>query len=173
MKTRLVVILAMAIVVCSERSVAHTHPFADVKPQTPTDSTGSAAKQVAEVKHVDSGPSPDNGTVIVEFQFPAPEIDPALAEYLSLTARQISAMQLLLSQERREIDPLKTRLQSTHGKLLAAAEQNQSKEIKILAATEARILTKLITRSLRAQARLRGLLTNEQQRKLEDLNRLR
>jgi len=171
-KIRLVIVLAIAIVVGSELSAAHTHPLADVKSQAPTDSSASAAKQIADVKPVDSRPSPDNATLIVEFQFPAPEIDPTLAEYLDLTETQISAMQLLLSQERREIDPLKTRLRSTHGKLLVATEQNQSKDIRILAATEARILTKLITKSFRAQAKLHGLLTNEQQKKLEDLNRL-
>ncbi|HWX54680.1 MAG TPA: Spy/CpxP family protein refolding chaperone [Verrucomicrobiae bacterium] len=172
MKIRLIVILAVAILGCSERSFGYTPQPADVRSQGPADPAASA-RNITEPTPAASRPSPDSGTVIVEFQFPAPEIDSELAEYLNLTSRQIIAMRHVLSQQRREIDPLKTQLQSTHGKLIAAAEQGQSKEIKVLAATEARILTKLITKSLRAQAKLHGLLTEEQQKKLEDLNRSR
>lgn len=45
--------------------------------------------------------------------------------------------------------------------------------LKNLAATEARILTNLIIKSTRTQARLHHLLTHEQQKKLEDLNRFK
>ena len=173
MKSRLVVILAIAVFAYSGRSIARTTQPADVKPPAQTDSAASAATQVTEGAQGDCGPSRDNQTVIVALPFSSLELDPSLVEYLSLTSKQIRAIQDLMSQERRELEPLKTELQSTHGKLLAAADQGHSKEMDILAATEARILTKLIIQSSRTQARLHGLLTHEQQKKLEDLSRAR
>jgi len=172
-KVRLVVILAIAILAYSEHSFAHTHQPADVKSQAQTDSAAPAARQVTEAAPGNSRSSRDNEIVIVALPFSSLELDPLLAEYLNLTSRQIRAIQHLMSQERREVEPLKTELQSTHGKLLAAADQRESKEIGVLAATEARILTKLMIKSSRTQARLYGLLTHEQQKKLEDLNRSR
>lgn len=170
-KVRLAVILAIVILAYSVRSFAHTHQPADVKWQAQTDSAAAEAKQVNEAAHEDSKPSRDDGIIIVDLPFSSLEIDPLLAEYLNLTSRQIRAMQHLVSQERREIEPLETQLQSTHGKLVAAAHLGQSKKTEILAAKEARILTKLIVKSSLTQARLHSLLTQEQQKKLEDLNR--
>jgi hypothetical protein len=66
-----------------------------------------------------------------------------------------------------------TQLQSIHEKLVTAVDQGQSKETELLAATEARVLTKLIIKSARIQARLHNLLTHAQQKRLEDLNRSR
>jgi Spy/CpxP family protein refolding chaperone len=109
---------------------------------------------------------------MVDLPFPSLDISPLVAEYLDLTSRQISAIEHLVSQERREIEPLMIRLQSTHEKLVAAADQGRSKETNILAAIEARILTKLIIKTTRTQARLHHVLTHEQQKKLEDINRL-
>jgi hypothetical protein len=168
---RLVVILAIAILAYAQRSSAHTRQA--VKAQEQTDSTASAVKQVTEAAEGDSRQSRDNETVMVDLPFPSLEVDPLLAEYLGLTSRQISTIQHLVSQERRETEPLMTQLQSTHEKLLTAADQGQSKETEILASTEARILTKLIIKSTRTQARLHHLLTHEQQKKLEDLNRFK
>lgn len=172
-KVRLLVILAIAILACSERSFAHPRQPADVKSQAPTVPAASAAKKVTESALGDSRRSRDNETVVVDLPFPSLEIDPSLAEYLSLTSAQIGAIQHLVSQERRELEPLMTQLQLTHEKLLAAADQGQSKETEILAATEAKILTKLLIKSARIQARLHNLLTHEQQKKFEDLNRSR
>jgi hypothetical protein len=162
-KVRLVVIVAIAIFGYSVHSVAHTQ----VRSQEQTDSAVPASRHVREA--LDSRPSRDNETVIVDLSLSSLEIDPSFAEYLNLSSRQIRAIQRLMSQERREIDPLKAQLQRTHRKLLAAADQGQSKKSEILAATEARILTKLIIKNSRSQARLHGLLTHEQQKKLEDL----
>ena len=172
-KARFVVILAIAILTCSERSFAHTRQPADVKSHAPTDPPASTAKKLTGSALGDSRPSRDNETVIVDLPFPSLEIDPSLAEYLSLTSTQIEAIQNLVSQERRELEPLMTQMQSTHERLLAAVDQGQTRETEILAAAEARIMTKLLIKSARIQARLNNLLTHEQQKKLEGLNRSR
>jgi hypothetical protein len=85
--------------------------------------------------------------VIVDLPLPSLEIDPLLAEYLSLTSTQIGAIQHLVSQEGRELESLMTQLQSIHENLVAAASQDQTKETEILAATEARIRVKLLIES--------------------------
>ena len=172
MKIRLVIILAIAILASPERSFAHSYQPADVKSLAQMDPAGSE-KKITESASADSGLSRDNETLVVSFQFSPLEIDPSLAKYLNLTPRQIRAVQRLISQQRREIEPLKTQLQSSHQKLLAAADQGQSTETETLAATEARILTKLLIKSAHIQARLHSLLTHQQQKKLEELNRSR
>ncbi len=170
-KARTIVILAIAFLASTERSFAHAYLPADVKTPVQMDPAGPE-KKITEAAPVDSG-SRDNETIVVTFQFSSLEIDPSLAEYLNLTPRQLRAVQRLISQQRREIEPLKTQLQSSHQKLLAAADRGHSKETETLAATEARILTKLLIKSAHMQARLHSLLTHQQQKKLEELNRSR
>jgi hypothetical protein len=172
-KARLVVMLAIAILACSQRSFAHTNPYPDVKSQARADSAAFAAKQVTLAAQGDPRRSRDNETVIVDLPFPSLEIDPSWAEYPSLTSKQVRAIRHLVSQERRELEPLMKQLQSTHEKLLAMADQGQSKETEVLVAMEARILIKLFIKSTHIQARRRNLLTREQQMKLEDLKRSR
>jgi len=164
---RFIVILAMAILACSERSFARAPEPADVKLQAQADSV--VAGNRTEALPVESQLSRDNETVMLDLSFSSLEIDPSFAEYLNLTSRQITAIQRLMSQERRELEPLKAQLRSTHRKLLAAADQGQLRETEILAAAEARILTKLVIKNSRSQARLHRLLTHEQQKKLGDL----
>jgi LTXXQ motif family protein len=155
---------------CSERSFARTRQPADVKSQAQADAAASPSKHVTEV--VDARSPRDNGTVILDLSFSSLEIDPSFAEYLSLTASQITAIQRLMSQERREVEPLKAQLQSIHRKLLAASDRGQPRETEVFAVTEGRILTKLIIKNSRTQARLHGLLTHEQRKKLGDLEAL-
>jgi len=172
-KVKLVVVLAIATIAWSERSFPHTHQPSDVKSLAQAGSAASAAKQVAPAAQGDSRESQDTETVIVDLPFPFLEIDPSLAEYLGLTSSQIRSVQQLVSQERQELEPLMTQLQSTHEKLLAAVDRGQSTETRVLAATEARILTKLLIKSAHMQAKRHSLLTREQQLKLEGLNRTR
>lgn len=176
MKIRLVVILASAMFAYSGRSFAHTRQPAAVKLQLQADSAASQAKLSTQAAPGASGISQDisqdsdNETVIVALPFSFLELDSSLAEYLSLTPRQIREIQHLISQQHRELEPLQSQLRLTQGKLLAAADRAQAKEIELLADMEARILTKLVIKSSRILARFYDLLTPAQQKKLEDLN---
>ena len=172
MKASLIVILAIAFLASTERSFAHAYQPADVKTPVQMDPAGSE-KKITESAPADSGLSRDNETMVVSFQFSPLEIDSSLANYLNLTPRQLRAVQRLISQQHREIEPLKIQLQSSHQKLLAASDQGDAKETETLAATEARILTRLLIKSAHIQAKLHGLLTHEQQKKLEELNHSR
>jgi LTXXQ motif family protein len=170
-KVRLVIILAIASLAYSGRSYANTRQPSDVKARPQADSVAPTLERIPEGADADSGPSPDGETVIVNLPFPSLEIDSSIAEYLNLDPAQVEAIQHLVEQEHQELEPLMAELQSTHEKLLAATAQGHAQETEALAAAEARLLTELIIKSTRTEVSLHGLLTEEQQKKLEDLNR--
>jgi Spy/CpxP family protein refolding chaperone len=107
--------------------------------------------------------------VMVALPFSSLELSPALSQYLDLSPQQVTAIEQLMSQERRELKPLVDEMQATRTKLLAASGHPQAnkKEVKTLAAAQAGMLTKLIVANSRMQARLYKLLTVEQRKKLE------
>jgi Spy/CpxP family protein refolding chaperone len=107
--------------------------------------------------------------VMVALPFSSLELSPALSQYLDLSPQQVTAIEQLMSQERRQLKPLMDEMQATRTKLLAASGHPQAnkKEVKTLAAAQAGMLTKLIVANSRMQARLYKLLTVEQRKKLE------
>jgi Spy/CpxP family protein refolding chaperone len=109
--------------------------------------------------------------VLVSLPFSSFELNPSLAEYLKLNAKQTEAIQQLMSDERRKQEPLMTQLKTTRGKLLAATQQGRydQEEVRTLAATQARVLTSIITANAQMQTRLYKLLTPEQRAKLDHI----
>ena len=107
--------------------------------------------------------------VMVALPFSSLELTPALTEYLGLSSGQVTAIEQLMSEERRHVKPLMDEMQATRTKLLAASahRQGNEKEVKTLAAAQAGLLAKLIVANSRMQARINRLLTVEQQKKLE------
>jgi Spy/CpxP family protein refolding chaperone len=128
--------------------------------RTPSAKPDPAASQASEI-------------VMVALPFSSLQLDPSLAQYLDLTASQSRAIQKLMSDERRDLQPLMAQLKTTREKLLTATGSSQAneKEVKALAATQAGMLAKLIVANSRMQAQLYKLLNREQQRKLDDLKR--
>jgi len=108
--------------------------------------------------------------VMVALPFSSFELSPALAQYLELSAEQVSAIEKLMSEERRKLQPLMAQMQANKAKLLAASGHTRSnrKEVKALAAAQAGMLTELIVANSQMQAKLYKLLTVEQQKKLDD-----
>jgi hypothetical protein len=109
--------------------------------------------------------------VMVALPFSSLELNPSLAQYLGLNSEQVNAIQGLLSDERRNLEPLMVQMRAIKTKLLAgsADRKTSQKEIRALAAAQAGVLTKLILANFRMQARLYKLLSREQQRKLDAL----
>ena len=114
-------------------------------------------------------PSEEHEIVMVALPFSSLRLSPSLAEYLDLSPEQVNAIEQLMSNERRNLEPLMVQMRATKTKLLAATEgrQTNDKEIKALADTQAAMLTKLILANSRMQATLYKLLSREQQRKLD------
>ena len=128
--------------------------------RTPSTKSEPAAAKASEI-------------VMVALPFSSLELNPSLAQYLDLTASQTKAIQQLMADERRNLQPLMAQLQTTREKLRAATGSGQAneKEVKALAATQANMLARLIVANSRMQAKLYKLLTREQQKKLDDFKR--
>jgi Spy/CpxP family protein refolding chaperone len=76
----------------------------------------------------------------------------------------------VMTRERHHIQPLMAQSRSIREKLLALDPQHSNKkEIKTLADAQAALLAKFIVANARMQSEIYGLLTSEQQRKLDDL----
>ena len=128
--------------------------------RTPSATPDSAAAEASQI-------------VMVALPFSSLQLNPSLAQYLELTESQSRAIQKLMTEERRDLQPLMAQLRSARARLVAAtgADEANEKEMKALAATQARMLAKLIVANSRMQAKLYKLLTTEQQKKLDDFKR--
>jgi hypothetical protein len=115
-------------------------------------------------------PSEEREIVMVALPFSSLELSPSLAEYLELSADQVNAIRRLMSDERRNVEPLIAEMRANKAKLLVATagRQTNEREIKALADAQATMLTKLILANSRMQARIYKLLSREQQKKLDD-----
>jgi len=130
------------------------------------------AKVPAPDDQTEASPADDNEIVLVELPFSSFELTAAVAEHLSLTQSQKEAIQQVMTRERRHMEPLMAQSRSIREKLLALDLQHSNKkEIKTLADAQAALLAKFIVANARMQSEIYGLLTSEQQRKLDDLKR--
>jgi hypothetical protein len=117
-----------------------------------------------------ASPADDNDIVLVEL--PTFELTAAVEERLSLSQSQKEAIQQVMTRERRHLEPLMAQLRRIGQKLFALEPQHSNKkEIKTLADAEAALLAKFIVANEHMQSEIYGLLTPEQQRKLDDLKR--
>ena len=123
----------------------------------------------ATVVRYEPARSEEREIVMVALPFSSLELSPSLAEYLQLSPEQVNAIQQLMSDERRNVEPLMAQMRATKTKLLAATARGQrnEREIKALADAEAAMLTRLILANSRMQGRLYKLLSREQQKKLD------
>jgi Spy/CpxP family protein refolding chaperone len=128
----------------------------------------------AKIPDVHASPDPrhENEVVVVELPFASLQTNPALAQDLNLTQPQFKEIQQLTMQERKYLEPLVTELRITRDKLLTiSSEHADEKEIKSLAAMEASVLAKLIVSNARMQSKIYKILSAEQQKKINELER--
>ncbi|SRR5579871_4908498 len=129
---------------------------------------------VAQIPEAPANPAPtENGEVVmVALPFSSLQLNPSLAEYLSLTPSQVATIQQVMSRERQSLQPLMTQMRSTREKLLAVSgDRMNEKEVKNLAQAESTLLSRLIVANARMQSRIYKVLSADQQKKLRDLER--
>jgi hypothetical protein len=119
-------------------------------------------------------PSRDE-TAIVALPFSSLQLNPALIQYLQLTQAQATTIEELMSDQRRDLEPVIAELQSTRRKLLWL-NRNQSgdrndEEVHAAAASQATALSKLILANSRLQTTIYQILNAEQRKKLDDMER--
>jgi Spy/CpxP family protein refolding chaperone len=131
-------------------------------------------EDVARIPDVPVKPAPtqDSEIVMVALPFSSLQLNPSLAEYLSLTPSQVAAIEQVMVRERQSLQPLMTQLRITREKLLATSgDRMNEKEVKSLAQAEAALLAKLIVANARMQSKICRILSPDQQKKLGDLER--
>jgi hypothetical protein len=117
-------------------------------------------------------PGQENEIVVVALPFSSLQLNLSLVEYLNLTKSQVEAIQQLMVQEKHNLEPLMTELRTTRAKLIAlSSEHINEKEVKGLADREANVLAKLIVANARMQSKIHSVLSPDQQKKLNDLER--
>src|SRR5260370_29076942 len=135
---------------------------------------GIEEQDVARIPDVEAKPDSTQGNevVMVALPFSSFQLNPSLATYLSLTQSQVEAIQRVMMWEQHSLEPLMTQLRTTRERLLAiGSEHLNAKQVKGLADTEASLLARLIVANARMQSKIFNILTDEQQKKLSDLER--
>ena len=115
-----------------------------------------------------------NEIAMVALPFSSLQLNPSIIEYLDLSSAQVESIERLLSDERRNLVPLMAKMQETREQLLNVSDQGQSmddKEVKALAATQARNLTKLIVANSQTRTKIYQLLSPTQQKRLDEFQR--
>lgn len=120
----------------------------------------------------DFAPTEHGEIAMVALPFSSLELNPSLAEYLSLTPSQVAAIEQVMLRERHSLAPLMTQMRITREKLLAiGSDCMNEKQVKSLAQTEAALLSRLIVTNARMQSKIYRVLSPDQQKKLNDLER--
>jgi Spy/CpxP family protein refolding chaperone len=97
----------------------------------------------------------------------------AIVEYLDLRPVQIVAIQAQIEQQRVQAQSLIEQLTNSRRELIATTLQGRFdiRQVRKLAAQQARILEPLVVANARLQTEVYKLLTVEQQRKLDEMRK--
>ena len=103
--------------------------------------------------------------------FSSLQLNSFLQQYLELTPQQSSAIRQVMAGERPYVVPLMAEFNATRQKLELETRSTSpdQKQIRSLALTQARLLTKLVAEDTDLQRKISQLLNSEQRRKVEKL----
>jgi LTXXQ motif family protein len=120
-------------------------------------------------------PSPSAEMVVVAMPFSSLQLNPSLVEYLGLNPTQVRSIQRLMDQERPKTEPLMFELRTISGELSVATQLSQNNDQEgsagRLAATQARLLKRLMMANARLQRRIDDVLNPQQRKKLDAFKR--
>jgi len=112
-------------------------------------------------------------TLVVPPPDASPDVPTGIVEYLDLTPVQIAAIQAQIAEQRGQAQSLMKQLTNNRRELIATTLKGQFdiRQVRKLAARQARILEPLIIANARLQTKIYKLLTVEQRRKLDGLRK--
>jgi hypothetical protein len=115
-------------------------------------------------------------TVQVVLPFSSLQLNPSLIQYLQLTQAQAVAIEELMEDERRNLEPIMAEIKTAGQRLLwlnrdHVEGKDPEEEVHAVAASQAAALSKLIVANSHMHARIYQLLNGEQRRKLDKLER--
>ena len=101
------------------------------------------------------------------------DVSQGIVEYLGLKPVQMAAIQAQIETQRKETQPLLDKLSEKQGSLTAATLNGKfdEKQIRRLAAEQAKILEQLIFANAELEARIYETLSTEQRRKLDEIRK--
>ena len=101
------------------------------------------------------------------------DVPAAIVSYLDLTPLQIAAIQAQIAVQREQVQSLMQQLTNNRRELIATTLKGQFdiRQVRKLAAQQARILEPLVVANARLQTEIYKTLTVEQQRKLDEMRK--
>jgi hypothetical protein len=112
-------------------------------------------------------------TLVVSPTDSSPDVPAAIVSYLDLTPLQIAAIQAEIAVQRGQVQSLMQQLTNNRWELIATTLKGQFdiRQVRKLAAQQARILEPLVVANARLQTEIYKVLTVEQQRKLDEMRK--
>lgn len=115
-------------------------------------------------------------TVLVALPFSSLQLNPSLIQSLQLTQAQAVAIEELMENERRNLEPVMAEIRNAGHRLLWLNQghvdnKDSEEEVHAVAASQAAALSKLVVANSHMRARIYQLLNGEQRRKLDELER--
>ena len=114
-----------------------------------------------------------SGTVMISPLTCSPEIPEQIVGYLELKPVQIKAIQAQIVDECKQVQPLLEQLEKSRRNLISLklSGKTDANKVQALAAEQSRVIQQLIVENSQLEAKLYGMLTSEQQRKVDGLLR--
>jgi hypothetical protein len=112
-------------------------------------------------------------TLVVSPPDSSPDVPAAIVSYLDLTPLQIAAIQAQIAVQRSQVQSLMQQLTNNRRELIATTLKGQFdiRQVRKLAAQQARILEPLVVANARLQTEIYKILTVEQRRKLDEMRK--
>jgi len=114
-----------------------------------------------------------SGTVMISPLTCSPEIPEQIVGYLELKPVQIKAIQAQIVDECKQVQPLLDRLEKSRRNLISLklSGKTDANQVQALASEQSRVIQQLIVENSQLETKLYGMLTSEQQRKVDGLLR--
>ena len=112
-------------------------------------------------------------TVMISPLTCSPDIPEQIVGYLALKPVQIEAIQAQVIDECKQVQPLLDRLEKSRRNLISLklSGKTDANEVQAVAAEQSRVIQQLIVENSQLETKLYGMLTSEQQRKVDGLLR--
>ena len=133
----------------------------------------SDANQRELYSQANTAPPASDTVIVIPAPTSSPDASPQIASYLELNPAQLAAIQAQIENDRKQVQPLLQQLESSRRQLLSTTLNGKFdvEEVQTLAAEQSRILEQLMVANAMLVHKVYGMLTTEQQQKVDELRR--
>jgi len=135
--------------------------------------SSAEANKTELYSQANTAPPLSDNKVLIPPPASSPEVSEQIASYLELTPSQNAAIHARVADDRKRVEPLLEQLDNSRRRLMSATLNGNfdAAEVQTLAAEQSRIIEKLIVANALLESKVYSILTNEQQRKIDELRR--